>query len=187
MTTVPGQPPATLADLMRTEGKAELVGGRIIHLPLFGYLPGIIAGNLLVALCDYEKQTNNGQAGGATLAYAVGKLPSGRESISPDVSYYRGPLPEDRMSYIIGPPTFAVEVGRGNDSTDRALTERAAKREDYYAAGTLVVWDVDPLAETVTCYRAADPAHPITWRRGDTAEAEPAVPGWRMTVAEIFA
>jgi Uma2 family endonuclease len=63
----------------------------------------------------------------------------------------------------------------------------AAKRDDYFAAGTQVVWDVDPEAETVAGYRAADLAHPVVFRQGETADAEPAVPGWRMTVDDIFA
>ena len=33
----------------------------------------------------------------------------------------------------------------------------AAKRADYFAAGTLVVWDVDPLAETVAVYLGVFP------------------------------
>ena len=67
----------------------------------------------------------------------------------------------------------------------------AAKRVDYFAAGTLVVWDVDPEAETVAVYRATSPTQPILYRRGDTlpggASCRDAVPGWRMTVAEMFA
>jgi hypothetical protein len=27
----------------------------------------------------------------------------------------------------------------------------------------------------------------ISWRRGDAADAEPAVPGWRISVDEVFA
>jgi hypothetical protein len=46
---------------------------------------------------------------------------------------------------------------------------------------------VDPVAETVACYRAASPAHPTVFRRGQTADAEPAVSGWRISVDEIFA
>ncbi len=63
----------------------------------------------------------------------------------------------------------------------------AAKRADYFAAGTLVVWDVDPEADLVHAYRAAAPDRPVTFRRGEVADAEPAVPGWRMAVDEIFA
>ena len=77
-------------------------------------------------------------------------------------------------------PNAAINYGRP------AEAEMAAKREDYFAAGTQVVWDVDPVAEVVMSYRAADPRTPIVYRTGDTADAEPAVPGWRIAVDEIF-
>src|SRR5258708_18484670 len=54
-------------------------------------------------------------------------------------------------------------------------------RSDYFAAGTLVVWDVDLLSEDVVRgYRAGYPETFTAWRRGQVAEAEPAVPGWTM-------
>src|SRR5205823_1151135 len=117
----------------------------------------------------------------------VPELPSGRESFSPDAAYFRGPFPRNDMRFIEGPPTFAVEVRSENDYTPSAELEIAAKRADYLAAGTLVVWDVDPIAETIACYRAAAPTTPVLFIRGQTAEAEPAVPGWRVAVDEVFA
>jgi Uma2 family endonuclease len=61
------------------------------------------------------------------------------------------------------------------------------KRQDYFAAGTRVVWDVDLLAEEVVrVYRASEPNTPTVYRRGEIAEAEPAVPGWSMPVADLF-
>jgi Uma2 family endonuclease len=63
----------------------------------------------------------------------------------------------------------------------------AAKRRDYFAAGTLVVWDVDALRDEVArVYRASDPDKLRVYRRGDIAEAEPAVPGWKMPVEDLF-
>jgi Uma2 family endonuclease len=63
----------------------------------------------------------------------------------------------------------------------------AAKRADYFAAGTRVVWDVDVLEDDlVRVYRAADPANPMSYRRGEHAEAEPALPGWSMPVDDLF-
>ncbi len=63
----------------------------------------------------------------------------------------------------------------------------AAKRAGYFAAGTQVVWDVDVLREhLVRVYRADDPGHATIYRRGEVAEAEPAVPGWRFPVDELF-
>jgi Uma2 family endonuclease len=61
----------------------------------------------------------------------------------------------------------------------------ALKRIDYFAAGTLVVWDVDPVAQTVTVHRPDNGT--AVYRRGDVAEAEPAVPGWRLPVDDLFA
>jgi Uma2 family endonuclease len=50
-----------------------------------------------------------------------------------------------------------------------------------------VVWDVDVLnKQVVRVYRATDPETPVIYGRGQVAEAEPAVPGWRMPVEELF-
>jgi len=58
---------------------------------------------------------------------------------------------------------------------------------DYFAAGTLVVWDVDLLGQDVVrVYRASARLAAKVYRRGEMAEAEPAVPGWTMAVAELF-
>ena len=65
--------------------------------------------------------------------------------------------------------------------------EMAAKRADYFAAGCQVVWDVDLLSEEVVrVYRADDPDNPTVYRRGETAEARPAVPGWAMPANDLF-
>ena len=178
---------ATLDDLYREEGKAELIGGRVVRFMASGHLPSTVAGEIFVSLRVYAKTARRGTAYGDGIGYSVPELSSGRESFSPDASYYAGPLPPNRMRFIEGPPTFAVEVRSENDYGPAADRDYAEKRADYFAAGTLVVWDVDPVAETVTCYRAAVPAVPVVFRRGDTADAEPAVPGWRMALDEVFA
>ena len=46
---------------------------------------------------------------------------------------------------------------------------------------------VDVLQEKIVrVYRRDDPGNPTIYRRGEIAEAEPAVPGWRMPVDELF-
>jgi Uma2 family endonuclease len=63
----------------------------------------------------------------------------------------------------------------------------AEKRADYFAAGTLVVWDVDlKSTEIVRVYRASVADQPTIYRHGELAEAEPAVPGWTMPVDDLF-
>lgn len=108
-----------------------------------------------------------------------------RESFSPDAAYYVGPDP--RMRFFEGAPRFAAEVRGENDYGPAAEGEMPSKRADYFQAGTVVVWDVDLLShEVVRVYRASAPQQPTIYRRGEVAEAEPAVPGWQLPVDELF-
>jgi Uma2 family endonuclease len=176
----------TLDDLYRVEGKAELIGGRIVRYMASGHLPSQVAGEIFVSLRQHTKATKRGYPYGDGIGYAVDELPSGRESFSPDASCHDRPLPVNPMRFIEGSPNFAAEVRSENDYGPTAEAEMEAKRADYFLAGTLVVWDVDPIAETVAVYRATSPTKPVIFRRGDTADAEPAVPGWRMAVDDMF-
>ncbi len=91
------------------------------------------------------------------------------------------------MNFLEGAPVFAVEIRSKYDYGPAAERAIAEKRTDYFACGTLVVWDVDLLSpDVIKVYRAGDPDHPTIYRRGEVAEAEPAVPGWRMPVDELF-
>ena len=177
---------ATLDDLYRVEGKAELIGGRIVHYKASGDLPTDVAFEIAISLRGYVKLVKRGVAKGDGISYAVPELPSGRESFSPDASYYDGPRPVNRMNFIEGAPKFAAEVRSENDYGPAAEVEMAAKRADYFQAGTLVVWDVDPLAERIDVYRNTNPTQPQSFHRGEIADAEPAVPGWRVNVDDLF-
>ena len=133
---------ATLRDLARIKDRAELVNERLVILGLLGHLPAQFAGKILIALGDHLESTGRGGAYPSRLGYAIPRLPSGRQSFSPNVSYYDGPLPANPMDIIPGPPTLAVEV-RGEADYGVVADDRwAAKRRDYFLAGTLVVWDV---------------------------------------------
>jgi hypothetical protein len=41
------------------------------------------------------------------------------------------------------------------------------------------------MSESIHVYRVADPDRPTTYLRGQVAEAEPAVPGWRIDVDAV--
>ena len=90
------------------------------------------------------------------------------------------------MRFVPGPPDFAVEVRSENDYGPAADADIAAKRAEYFEAGTLVVWDVDPIAGVVRRYRA-ESDEPMTFRAGSEADAEPAVPGWRLSIDWLMA
>jgi Uma2 family endonuclease len=177
---------STLEDLYRVEGKAELIQGRIVHFMPAGFRPGRVGARIFRSLDDYAEMIGRGLALPDNVGFAVPELTSGRESFAPDASYYLGPLPSNPMRFLAGPPSFAVEVRSKNDYGDAAEAEMAAKRADYFEAGTAVVWDVDPVNELVRKYRSDLPDQPVVFARGQEADAEPAVPGWRVAVDRIF-
>jgi len=177
----------TLDDLYRVEGKAELIAGSIVPLLPTGRKPNRVAFRIARSLDDHAQATGRGEAYTDNMGFAVPELSSGRQSFSPDASYHEGPFPSNAMRFIEGAPTFAVEVRGEGDSGDAAARARAAKRADYFEAGTKVVWDVDPIAECAHVYRSDSPDQPATSRKGEDADAEPAVNGWRMAVDRLFA
>ena len=176
---------ATLDDLYHVpdHAKAELVNGEIVLMPPTGALPGFAADEIFVSLRQHAKTLGYGRAVGDNKGFVV-NLPH-RRSFSPDAAFYVGPDPG--MKFFQGAPVFAVEVLSEGDYDASARQAMRVKRLDYFAAGTLVGWEVDLLGpDVVRLYRATDPDTPTIYRRGDMAEAEPAVPGWRLSVSDLF-
>jgi Uma2 family endonuclease len=174
---------ATIEDLYRVKGKAELVNGEIIQMPPTGYLPGFAASEILISLRLHERTTQSGHAISDNVGFRV-NLPN-RESFSPDAAWYIGQ--PTGMKFLEGAPIFAVEVRSEGDYGPKAEREMAEKRRDYFAAGTLCVWDVDLQSpDVIKAYHADDPDNPIIFRRSDIANAGQAVPGWSMPVDNLF-
>jgi Uma2 family endonuclease len=176
---------ATIEDLYHVpeNGKAEIVNGELRLMSPAGGLPSSAALEVAVSLRTHARRTGAGRAYADNTGFVV-NLPN-RKSFSPDAAFYVGPPPSGE--FLEGAPVFAVEVRSKGDYGPQAEKEMAAKRRDYFAAGTLVVWDVDVLrSEIVRVFRASDPDNPTVYRRGEVAEAEPAVPGWKMPVEDLF-
>ena len=142
------------------------------------------AGDVITfSLFEYSKRRKFGRAVGDNAAFVV-DLPH-RKSFSPDAAFHVGA--DTGMKFYNGAPVFAVEVRSENDYGPRAERQMAKKRADYFAAGTLVIWDVDLMSEDVVrVYRSSNPERATTYHRGEIAEAEPAVPGWTMAVDDLF-
>jgi len=182
MSTIPKRE-ATVEDLAKIDGKAEIIDGEIVLMSPTSDDPVTAAGQIFISLDAYAKKQKRGRAYTDNTAFIVNLLR--RRSFSPDASYYLGP--RGGMQFLQGPPVFAVEVRSEGDYGPRAEQQMAAKRADYFAAGTAVVWDVDLLSDDVVrVYRAAAPEQPTIFRRGELAEAEPAVPGWTMPVDDLY-
>jgi Uma2 family endonuclease len=176
---------ATIEDLYALAGdqKAELINGEIVLMSPTGAAPSFASGEIFASLREYARRMKTGRAVTDNAGFKV-DLPH-RGSFSPDAAFYVGET--GGMKFFEGAPVFAAEIRSEGDygpSAERAIAQKIA---DYFAAGTQVVWDVDLLGEAVVkVYRASDPTNPLIFHRGETAEAEPAVPGWTMPVDELF-
>ena len=175
-----------IAKLYTIEGKAEIVNGGIVEMSPTGPRHTRVAYRICRSLEQVEQQLE-----GCAYPDNVGflcDLPN-RKSFSPDAAFCEGPPPatEDDDDFVQGVPVFAVEVRSKGDYGPAAENELAAKRADYFAAGTKVVWDVALKSDDVVrVYRADSPTEPTIYKKGDQAEAEPAVPGWTMPVDDLF-
>jgi Uma2 family endonuclease len=169
--------------LVRVEGKAEIVDGRIVLMSPTGAWPSLVSKLIVMSLERWSRRTRNQFAVPDNCTFRV-DLPH-RQSFSPDAAYYIGPSPQ--MGPFPGPPVFAVEVRSIGDYGPRAEELIAAKRADYFAAGTQVLWDVDLLShDVVTSYRADDPDHPEVFQAGEIANAKLALPGWSVAVQDML-
>jgi Uma2 family endonuclease len=102
----------------------------------------------------------------------------------PDVSFVRRErfdAEEARRSYLRGGPDLAVEIL----SPSNRPGEIRAKVAEYLAAGTRLVWVVDPAHETVTTYRTL--LAPRRVERDGVIDGEDVLPGLSIPVAELLA
>lgn len=174
---------ALFDQLANMEGKGEIIDLEIVPMAATGPWPGYAGDMVFVSLHQYVKRTKTGVAVSDNKIFRV-NLPR-RQSFSPDAAYHIGT--SRPMKYYDGAPVFAVEVRSSGDYGPRAEREQAEKRAEYFAAGTLVVWDVDLLSpDVVKAYRPDSPETPTIYRPGDIANAEPAVPGWTMPVNDLL-
>jgi Uma2 family endonuclease len=181
------KPRATIEGLYAVpdNGKAELINGELVHMSPTGARPGRASGKIYASLVVYEEKHGGGYAIPDNVGFLV-NLP-GRQSFSPDAAWYAGPLPLGDLDFLPDAPTFAVEVHSKDDYGSKAERKIAHKIADYFAAGTLVVWDVDLLgADVIKVHRGFAPAAPTVFRRGDIADALPGVPGWNFPVDKLF-
>ncbi len=177
---------ALIAELHRIpeNGKAEIVHGRIMRMAPAGFGHGRMSGNIYASLRQYERESGEGYALPDNIGFIV-DAPN-RQSFSPDAAFVYE-KPGNVEKFVTGAPIFAAEIRSEHDYGATADREYREKRSDYFAAGTLVVWDVNPRERIIYAYRYDRPDEPAVFGVGQVADAEPALPGWRVSVDEVFA
>lgn len=175
------------------QAKLELVRGEVRAMSPASGGHGSISSNLVDQLGPYVRARRLGRAFGDNVGFLL-PLPldmqrrtadgEPRDTVrSPDAAFVR----RDRIpprgfgrGWVRMAPDFAVEVL----SPDETASETNEKLDDYRAAGTPLLWVIDPEKRVVTVY-AADA--PTRWfRSGDTLECGGVIPGFTIAVADLF-
>jgi Uma2 family endonuclease len=91
---------ATIEELYKVDGKAELVNGEIVLMPPTGDEPGSAAFEIAASLREYAHRMGRGRAYPDGVGFHV-NLPH-RELFSPDAAYYVGP--RTGMRFLEGAP-----------------------------------------------------------------------------------
>jgi Uma2 family endonuclease len=184
MDPLPGT--ATERDLLRLVERdrrlVELIDGTLVEKPV-GWMESRIAMVIGAALSHFVNPRRLGYVAGAD---GTLRMKSGRVRL-PDVSFVSvddvpgGAVPDEPIPEL--PPTLAVEVVSESNTAD----EMRLKTREYFESGARLVWLVYPKTRTVAVFEgpSADPARVLA--EGDTLDGAPALPGFSLTVADIFA
>jgi len=161
--------------------RVELVRGRVVR----EQLPQTRHGQLIVRLGGWI-DAHAGERGLGIVTADTGFVTSVDPPTvrGPDIAFFAvegAPTEEMLKGFRTGGPDLAVEVL----SPSNTASEIREKVLEYLAAGTQLVWVVDPRTRTVTAYRSRDDIRLLT--ESDTLEGGDVLPGFTVPVARIFA
>jgi len=158
----------------------ELVDGVLVEKPM-GFKESFLACVLIEVLRKFVVPRKLGLVAGEA---GMMELSPGLVLI-PDVAFIsKGRLPGGKVPKAAVPrvvPDLAVEVL----SASNTAKEMARKRREYFEAGVILVWEVDPQARTVTVYTA--PEQSTVLSEAETLRGEPVLPGFELPLRELFA
>jgi len=159
----------------------ELLRGALVSEPVPGRLHGRTVARISKLLSNFVDSRRLGVVYTGDTGFVLARQPDTVRG--PDVAFLsneRERETEGARPYIPGAPDIAVEVVSPSDRTREVL----GKVSDYLAAGSRVVWVVNPVREEVSVFRS--PFAPRILAGADLLRDEDVLPGFSVTVAEIF-
>lgn len=158
-----------------------LVRGELQRMAAAGFRHGAVIMNVAGPLNQHVQALGLGVVCGAETGFVLERDPD--TVLAPDVAFVRReriPASGPPVTFWEGPPDLAVEVTSPGD-TRREVADKVAS---WLAAGTRLVWVVDPKRLLVEIHQP-DSA-PRRLERSDVLDGEPLFPGFRLPVTDIF-
>jgi len=171
--------PENLLSLPDDFGPCELVRGELVMMNPTGSYHGGIENTIALQLTTHVRKKGLGKVFSADTGFQLDE----NTVRCPDVSFVhteRVP-PSPPEGFFPGPPDLAVEIRSPHDKVSDIL----AKIGSYLEYGVKIVWDVDPASKTVAVYDATGAVK--LFHEGETVTEESLLPGFLITVDEIFA
>jgi len=158
----------------------ELQAGTLVSEPM----PGFRHGRVLVRIAGALDLHVSGAGLGAVVADTAFVLARDPDTVrGPDVAFVaaeRIAVGTDLAGAWDGPPDLAIEIVSPSNTADAMHTKVA----EYLAAGTRLVWVVDPARRTVTTYRSL--LQPVVRTEPESLDAAEIVPGFSIPIARVF-
>ena len=183
---IPAPPrPMTVEEYARFEQpedgyKYELVRGVLmVQEPSPGYPHGSLQADLAWHLGNWTRQTGRGKVA-VDMGCIIRMTPATVRG--PDICIFLEPGSWENTpgNWAQGAPEIAIEV-LSPSNRPGAMRE---KMRDYFEAGALRVWMVDPKTRTVTIHRAD--GSETTFQDGDRLEDPDVLPGFELELEELF-
>jgi Uma2 family endonuclease len=176
--------PATKDDVLAIHGKEkrrfELADGILVE-KVMGFEESLLAVAIGVWLHEFVMPRRLGLVTGEA---GMMELSSGLVRI-PDVSFISWDqipgrkVPKEPIPKLA--PTLAVEVvSKGN-----TLAEIKRKLREYFKAGVLLVWIVDPKKRTIAVHTS--PKNPTILNESQTLDGGEVLPGFKLPLRDLFA
>jgi Uma2 family endonuclease len=158
----------------------ELLNGELVDMGNSGMEHGYVACILVARLTTFVQQNKLGAVCDSSTAFT---LNNGNKR-SPDVSFVskerlKG-LKRPPRGFFEGSPDLAVEIL----SPSNTVEEIHDKIVEYFDNDTRLVWVIHPDEKYVLVYHSPEPDRLL--RPQDVLEGEAIIPGFSMSVAELF-
>jgi Uma2 family endonuclease len=159
----------------------ELIEGELIRMSPAGDEHGRVIMRISGPLFVHVDAHNLGNVYGAETGFLLQQNPDTVRA--PEVAFVSKERVEATgriLGYRAGAPDLVVEVSSPSDRK-REIHNKAA---EWLAAGSRLVWVVDPKTRTITVYRSVSDVETLSEK--DLLEGEGVVPGFRIEVVKIF-
>jgi Uma2 family endonuclease len=165
---------------LRIDGRCELVAGEVVEISPVGFDHGDAAGELIRLISNFARDRSLGRVG-PEVGFILARDPDTVRA--PDVAFLSNEkvaLARGKRGFLPFAPDLAVEVL----SPDDTYVEVDAKVSEYLAAGTRLVWVVNPPARRVVVHAAGGPIRVLN--AGDVLDGGDVLPGFQVRVGALF-